>query len=572
MAKLTSNSSKKNVPIVTYEDIKLYIDRIANGEPSDILLAEPLTGFFRSSGTSGGQLKLIPTTAELVNKYALFDALHRYVLTKHFSDINQAAKRMEPMFTKPDIETPSGLEARSVTTTLFKHSAFRTIASKLFTSPIETIFCSESDPKQRMYCQLLTGLLQRDEVVTVGAAFASTLLRAIKFLEGFMIQYTAELEFYCKGLPIVSDQVQFNGVSHHESIEMKSNNEDTEPVDLVNVKPGQCYELLVTTSTGFYRYRVGDILMVIGFHNNTPQFKFVERQNVILSIDADKTSESDLLKAVTEAKTLLDPLGFIMTTFTSYGDTSSTPGHYVLFSELKAKEDNNINELDPKTMVECCSRMEQSLGYAYESCRKQNAIAALEIRVVKQGTFDALMDYYVSQGASMSQYKTHASCIISKDALKILNSRDIVEVGSSSGVAKEGVVHMPIDDKKVNVVKSVEDETKESMKLNDKGAEVQMATYNNKAEINEIGNGAKGNEDTSNFTTLVDGLVDIFASKVITAAKTKDSPVDANDEENEENSETEEQEFEQLLKKSKSKGKKGTESSSLSGEQLSSSQ
>ncbi|KAH1122646.1 hypothetical protein J1N35_005806, partial [Gossypium stocksii] len=37
---------KKNVLIVTYEDLKPYIDRIVSGETSDILLAEPITGFF----------------------------------------------------------------------------------------------------------------------------------------------------------------------------------------------------------------------------------------------------------------------------------------------------------------------------------------------------------------------------------------------------------------------------------------------------------------------------------------------------------------------------------------------
>ncbi|KAK8652718.1 hypothetical protein V6N13_126743 [Hibiscus sabdariffa] len=37
---------KKNVPVVTYEDLKPYIDRIANGERSDILVAESITGFF----------------------------------------------------------------------------------------------------------------------------------------------------------------------------------------------------------------------------------------------------------------------------------------------------------------------------------------------------------------------------------------------------------------------------------------------------------------------------------------------------------------------------------------------
>ncbi|MBA0643589.1 hypothetical protein Goklo_027863, partial [Gossypium klotzschianum] len=65
-----------------------------------------------------------------------------------------------------------------------------------------------------------------------------------------------------------------------ESIEMKSNDEDSELVDLVNVKPG------------LYRYKVGDVLMVSGFHNNAPQFQFVERKSVVLSVDMEKTSET----------------------------------------------------------------------------------------------------------------------------------------------------------------------------------------------------------------------------------------------------------------------------------------
>ncbi|KAE8725434.1 Indole-3-acetic acid-amido synthetase GH3.17 [Hibiscus syriacus] len=191
---------------------------------------------------------------------------------------------------------------------------------------------------------------------------------------------------YFEFLPVKND--------HDESIEMRSNdNEDTEPVDLVNVKPGHRYELLVTTSAGLYRYKVGDVLMVTGFHNNAPQFQFVERQNVAIK-------------------------------YTSYADTSSAPGHYVLFWELKQKEGNNCKELDPKIMVECCYRVEESLHYTYKIYRKKNIIAPLEIRVVKQGTFDELMDYNVSKGASLSQYK-RPSCIKSKEALKILDSRVI---------------------------------------------------------------------------------------------------------------------------------------------------
>ncbi|KAE8725430.1 4-substituted benzoates-glutamate ligase GH3.12 [Hibiscus syriacus] len=164
--------------------------------------------------------------------------------------------------------------------------------------------------------------------------------------------------------------------------------------------------------------------MVTGFHNNAPQFQFVERQNVAISVDQEKTSESDLFKAVTEAKAHLDPLGFVLTEYTSYADTSSAPGHYVLFWELKQKEGNHCKELDPKVMAECCYRVEESFHYTYKIYRKKNIIAPLEIRVVKQGTFDALMDYNVANGASLSQYK-RPSCIKSKEALKILDSRVI---------------------------------------------------------------------------------------------------------------------------------------------------
>ncbi|KAL4308501.1 hypothetical protein GQ457_01G049630 [Hibiscus cannabinus] len=490
---------KKNVPIASYEDIKPYIDRIANGEASShVLSAETFIGFFLSTGTSGGQPKLIPVTAESANRMAMFNALRWSLVIKHVGDIDEAGKRMELMFAKPEVETPCGLKASAVSTRVLKGSRFRAILPKLYTSPFETIFCP--DTKQSMYCQLLFGLLQRDEVFMIGSIFASTVLRSIKFLEnnwqelcsnirtgqisdwitdlgcrtaaasimkpdsdlaylienicrckswdgiirklwpktkyigaictGAMMQYTAELEFYCGGLPLVSgfygcsegvnginleplckpsdvsytflpDAVYYEFVPiEEESVGTKSNDKDTKPVDLVNVKPGRCYELLVTSSIG--------------------------RQNVGLCVDVERTSESDILKALTEAKILLDQLGLILTEYTSYGDTSSTPGHYVIFWELKAKEGNNGKELDPKVMEACCSRIEDSLHFTYRRYRKENIIAALEIRVVKQGTFEALMDYFVSRGPSLSQYKTPI-CIKPKEALKILDSRVIAK-------------------------------------------------------------------------------------------------------------------------------------------------
>jgi len=76
-------------------------------------------------------------------------------------------------------------------------------------------------------------------------------------------------------------------------------------VDLADVEIGKFYEFIITTYSGLCRYKVGDILQVTGFHNSNPQFKFVRRKNVLLSIDLDKTDESELQKAIENASELL---------------------------------------------------------------------------------------------------------------------------------------------------------------------------------------------------------------------------------------------------------------------------
>ncbi|XP_068647323.1 indole-3-acetic acid-amido synthetase GH3.17-like [Aristolochia californica] len=532
---------KSKVPVVNYEDIKPYIERITNGEPSHIISAEPISELLTSSGTSGGQPKMMPSTLQELERKTFFYSLLVPVMNKYLSGLDQG-KGMYLLFVKPEISTPSGLMARPVLTSYYKSSNFRNRPSNTFciyTSPDETILCSDS--KQSMYCQLLCGLIQRAEVLRVGAVFASAFLRAIKFLEGHwqelcsnirtgqvsdwitdqscresvlrildrpyseladtiesecgqrswkgiikklwprtkyvdvivtgsMAQYIPTLDFYSGGLPLVStmyassecyfginlkplskpSEVSYTllpNMAYFEFLPVEGGHEEEsrcngvldpkrselqdETVDLVNVKLGHFYELVVTTFTGLYRYRVGDILMVTGFHNKAPQFRFVHRRNVVLSIDTDKTNEEDLLGAVTKAKLLLEELDCLLTEYTSYADTSSIPGHYVLFWEIQTRGTNDVSKLDSTVMEPCCSTVEESLDSVYRRCRSRDkSIGPLEIRVVKQGTFDALMDFCVSRGSSVNQYKT-PRCIKSKEALELLNSRVVGNFFSS---------------------------------------------------------------------------------------------------------------------------------------------
>lgn len=161
---------------------------------------------------------------------------------------------------------------------------------------------------------------------------------------------------------------------------------------------------------------------MVGFHNKAPQFRFICRRNVVLSIDNDKTNEGDLHKSVTVAKKLLEPHDALLVEYTSYSDTSSMPGHYVLYWEI-LRHASKMESLDANVLEECCIAVEEQLDYVYRRCRSHDkSVGPLEIRVVEAGTFEALMDLFITQGASINQYKT-PRCIKSKKALKLLNSK-----------------------------------------------------------------------------------------------------------------------------------------------------
>ncbi|CAN6915218.1 hypothetical protein Bca4012_088310 [Brassica carinata] len=525
----TDRDTFKNVmPVITYEDIQPEINRIANGDKSPILSSKPISEFLTSSGTSGGERKLMPTIEEELDRRSFLYSFLMPVMSQFVPGLDKG-KGMYFLFIKSESKTPGGLPARPVLTSYYKSSHFKERPFDPYTnytSPNETILCSDS--YQSMYSQMLCGLCQHHEVLRVGAVFASGFIRAIKFLEkhwtelvrdirtgtlsssitdpsvreavakilkpspklaefveseckkkswqgiitrlwpntkyvdvivtGTMSQYIPTLDYYSSGLPLVctmyaSSECYFGvnlrplckpsevsytlipTMAYFEFLPVHRNTgvtnsinlpkaltekEQQELVDLVDVKLGQEYELVVTTYAGLCRYRVGDLLKVTGFKNKAPQFSFICRKNVVLSIDSDKTDEVELQNAVKNAVTHLVPFDASVSEYTSYADTSSIPGHYVLFWELCL--DGNT-PIPPSVFEDCCLALEESLNTVYRQGRvSDKSIGPLEIKIVGAGTFDKLMDYAISLGASINQYKT-PRCVKFAPIIELLNSR-----------------------------------------------------------------------------------------------------------------------------------------------------
>ncbi|KAI9113454.1 hypothetical protein K1719_015381 [Acacia pycnantha] len=266
---------------------------------------------------------------------------------------------------------------------------------------------------------------------------------------GAMAQYIPTLDYYSGGLPLVctmyaSSECFFGpnlkpfcdpaevsylilpNMGYFEFLPLDDSSSSPDPADLADVEVGKEYEVVVTTYAGLCRYRVGDVLRVTGFHNSAPEFQFVGRRNVLLSIDLDKTDETSLQKAVDNASLLLKEFNTSVVEYTSCTDTKSLPGHYVIYWELLARDQppslTSVGATD-EVLNRCCLAMEESLDAMYRQGRVEyKSIGPLEIRVVKNGTFEELMDYAISGGASISQYKA-PRCVSSSPMLELLDSR-----------------------------------------------------------------------------------------------------------------------------------------------------
>ncbi|KAG5044473.1 hypothetical protein AAZX31_03G235100 [Glycine max] len=176
--------------------------------------------------------------------------------------------------------------------------------------------------------------------------------------------------------------------------------ENTKPLGLTQVKVGQEYEIVMTNPAGLYRYRLGDVVKVMGFHNSTPELKFIRRSSLLLNINIDKNTEKDLQLAVEAAGKLLAEEKLEVVDFSSQVDLSKEPGHYVIFWEISG-------EASQELLHECCNCLDKSFVDAgYTSSRKVNCIGALELRLVRRGTFQKILDHYLGLGTAVSQYKT----------------------------------------------------------------------------------------------------------------------------------------------------------------------
>ena len=167
---------------------------------------------------------------------------------------------------------------------------------------------------------------------------------------------------------------------------------------LEELEEGKEYEVIITNQCGFYRYRIKDVIRVLGFHNKSPMITFAYRKNQLVNIAAEKTTEEHLNEAV---KRFGKAAGCDFNDYALYLDTDHDPSRYVLLLEpdtpFPVDTDGSYAVLMQKILSE--------VNPEYEVVVQDRSIGMPLVLIQQQQTHMLWREMKLAKGSSANQVK-----------------------------------------------------------------------------------------------------------------------------------------------------------------------
>jgi hypothetical protein len=162
---------------------------------------------------------------------------------------------------------------------------------------------------------------------------------------------------------------------------------------------GGAYELVLTTQAGLYRYRLGDVVRVVGRHHQSPLMEFLYRRGALLNLMGEKTSEQAARVALEEA---LATQGLRPSDYSAVEETDTLPGRYAFFVELQGNVGPHVDT------AKLSQALEAALCRAnpfYDLIRRSERLGPATLHLVEAGTFQALRNVLIQRGGAPTQVK-----------------------------------------------------------------------------------------------------------------------------------------------------------------------
>jgi len=174
----------------------------------------------------------------------------------------------------------------------------------------------------------------------------------------------------------------------------------TDTLNIDQLEVGKEYEIIITNLSGFYRYRIKDVVKVLGYEGESPKITFSYRKSQLLDLAGDKITESMMDEAIRRTG---EELGVNIIDYCVYPNRDVSPSHY----EFLIEPDRPLDP-SPEKCKEYLQILEKHLGEVnpvYKECIDTNEIAHALLYVQQMQTHALWRDIKVHKGTSLNQVK-----------------------------------------------------------------------------------------------------------------------------------------------------------------------
>lgn len=149
---------------------------------------------------------------------------------------------------------------------------------------------------------------------------------------------------------------------------------------------GHEYEVLLTTSGGFYRYRLGDIVRCDGFEGSIPRLSFCGRSSAVSDMCGEKLNEYHVQRSVDEAFR-----AYSVVTRYYFLAADDRKRQYILVVEPRTEEDRqNLQFKESEILNLLDKRLRSNVHYDY--CRNVSQLRMPRTQIVQKGYWRQLVE------------------------------------------------------------------------------------------------------------------------------------------------------------------------------------
>ena len=184
-----------------------------------------------------------------------------------------------------------------------------------------------------------------------------------------------------------------------EFLPADASDDDTNTLTLDQLEEGREYEIIVTNQCGFYRYKIKDVIRVLGFHNKCPLITFAYRKGQLVNVAAEKTTEEHLNESV---RRLGKKLGVEFNDYALYLDTNRPVSRYVMLLEPDSNIEFDKDGKYGKMFNEILSEINPEYDFM---ANKRGSIDTPLILIQQKETHALWREYKLMKGSSSNQVK-----------------------------------------------------------------------------------------------------------------------------------------------------------------------